>query len=83
MSELCRPIIKRGGLYLCLSHLPSQFLCTALLTTVSNDKAAREDTDVSIVTPGRHVDEVIRGVLQCKAEGESIKTDICNSEPEV
>ena len=52
----------------------------ALLTTFSDVKAAREDIDVSIVTPGRHVDEVIWGVLHRKAEGESIKTDICNAE---
>lgn len=46
------------------------------LTTVSNTKAAGEQVDVSIVSPGCHIDEEVRRVLNCEAKSESVDTNI-------
>lgn len=50
------------------------------LTTVSNTEAAGEQVDVSIVSPGCHIDEEVRRVLNCEAKSESVDTNIWKSD---
>lgn len=51
-----------------------------LLTTVSNAEAVGEPDDVRIVSPGCHINEEVRWVLNGEAESESIYTNIWNSD---
>jgi len=55
----------------CISLLP-----THPLTTVPDGEASREEADEAVGPPGRHVDEVLRGVLQREAEGATIHTHV-------
>lgn len=53
------PKIKQKNVYI-FFKASGTWSVTSFLTTVSSAKAVGEPDDVSIVSPGRHINEVVR-----------------------
>lgn len=54
-----------------------------MLTTVSNTKAVGEPVDISIISPGRNIDEEISWVSYGEAKRESVYLSVWKSEMEM